>query len=72
MRKFAIEARDIKKTYITTRGVFRGEHVERTALQGAGLLAGELAVGLVYAAIGCTLFIWLENRARRGGLQEAY
>jgi ABC-2 type transport system permease protein len=56
----------------------RGVQAARDAVAGgapgqvAGLLAGELAVGLVFAVIGYGLFIWLENRARRGGLQEAY
>jgi ABC-2 type transport system permease protein len=56
----------------------RGVQAARDAVAGgglgqvAGLLAGELAVGLVYAVIGYALFIWLENQARRGGLQEAY
>jgi hypothetical protein len=36
------------------------------------LLAGELAVGMAYAIAGYVLFRWLEERARRGGLQEAY
>lgn len=40
--------------------------------QVAGLLAGEMAIGLMYAVIGYSLFRWLEHQARRGGLQEAY
>lgn len=56
----------------------RGVEAARRAAAGAslpavsGLLAGELAIGLVYAALGYALFRWLENAARRGGLQEAY
>jgi ABC-2 type transport system permease protein len=56
----------------------RGVEAAREAAAGAslvhvsGLLAGELAVGAVYAALGFALFRWLENQARRGGLQEAY
>jgi ABC-2 type transport system permease protein len=56
----------------------RGIEAARLAANGAsltsvsGLLAGELAVGLVYAALGYALFRLLEERARRGGLQEAY
>ena len=56
----------------------RGVEAARQAAAGAslaqvsGLLAGELAIGLVYAAAGYALFRWLENRARHGGLQEAY
>lgn len=56
----------------------RGVQAARLAAAGApfsaisGLLAGELAVGLVYAALGYALFRWLENQARHGGLQEAY
>ena len=37
MRISAIQAEDLKKTYTTTRGVFRREHVERAALQGVDL-----------------------------------
>ena len=56
----------------------RGVEAAREAAAGAslahvsGLIAGELAVGAVYAALGFGLFRVLENRARRGGLQEAY
>ncbi len=56
----------------------RGVEAAREAAAGAsigqvsGLLAGELMVGVVYAVIGYALFRWLENEARRGGLQEAY
>lgn len=56
----------------------RGVEAAREAAAGAsfghvlGLLAGELAVGAAYAALGYGLFRWLENQARRGGLQEAY
>jgi ABC-2 type transport system permease protein len=56
----------------------RGVMAARQAVAGAGLsqvsglLAGELAIGLVYAMIGYAMFRWLEHRARRGGLQEAY
>ena len=67
-------ARLISEALPLTRGV----QAARDAVAGggphqvAGLLAGELAVGLVYAVIGYALFVWLENEARRGGLQEAY
>lgn len=56
----------------------RGVEAAREAAAGAslanvsGLLAGELLVGVVYAAIGYALFRLLENQARHGGLQEAY
>ena len=56
----------------------RGVQAARDAAAGAslghvsGLLAGELAVGLVWATAGYLLFRWLESFARRGGLQEAY
>lgn len=56
----------------------RGVQAARDVVSGAGLtrvaplLGGELLVGLVYATIGYALFRWLENYARRGGLQEAY
>ena len=56
----------------------RGVEAARMAAAGAsfsdvsGLLAGELTIGVVYAAIGYALFRWLESRARNGGLQEAY
>ena len=56
----------------------RGVQAARAAAAGASLtqvsalLVGELLVGAVYVAIGFTLFRWLENQARRGGLQEAF
>jgi ABC-2 type transport system permease protein len=56
----------------------RGVQAARDVVAGAGaphifgLLAGELAVGLIYAGIGYVLFRWLENQSRRGGLQEAF
>ena len=56
----------------------RGVQAAREAVAGAslgqvsGLLAGELGIGLIYAVIGYALFRWLEQQARRGGLQEAY
>ncbi|MGH7764503.1 MAG: ABC transporter ATP-binding protein, partial [Candidatus Dormibacteraceae bacterium] len=40
MNDAAIQAVDLKKTYITTRGVIRRERVERAALQGANLSIG--------------------------------
>jgi ABC-2 type transport system permease protein len=57
-----------------TRGVQAARQVVAGAdlSQISGLLAGELAVGLIYAGIGYLLFRWLENQSRRGGLQEAY
>src|SRR5712692_3907894 len=56
----------------------RGVEAAREAAAGAslahvsGLLAGELLVGMVYAAVGYALFRLLENQARHGGLQEAF
>ncbi|MFI5282303.1 MAG: ABC transporter permease [Candidatus Dormibacterales bacterium] len=56
----------------------RGVEAARQAAAGAslehvgGLLAGELAVGAVYALAGYVLFRFFENYSRRGGLQEAY
>jgi ABC-2 type transport system permease protein len=57
-----------------TRGVQAAREVVSGAelSQVSGLLAGELAVGLIYALIGYAMFRWLEHQARRGGLQEAY
>jgi len=57
-----------------TRGVQAAREVGSGAAlaQVSGLLAGELAVGLIYALVGYALFAWLEHQARRGGLQEAY
>ncbi len=49
MHTFAIQAKDLKKTYITTRGVFRREHVERTALQGVDF---DIAGGELFALLG--------------------
>ena len=37
MRNLAIHAENLAKTYVTTRGVFRRERVERIALQGVDL-----------------------------------
>lgn len=45
----AIQAEDLEKTYITTRGVFRREHVERTALQGVHLDIGR---GELFGSLG--------------------
>jgi ABC-2 type transport system permease protein len=56
----------------------RGVQAARAAVTGAdfahvaGLLAGELLVGAIYAGLGYALFRFLEGWARRGGLQEAY
>lgn len=56
----------------------RGVQAAREAAAGAslgqvsGLLAGELAIGFAWAFGGYLLFRYLENYARRGGLQEAY
>jgi ABC-2 type transport system permease protein len=56
----------------------RGVEAAREAATGAslthiaGLLAGELVVGVLYALAGYALFRILEAYARRGGLQEAY
>jgi ABC-2 type transport system permease protein len=56
----------------------RGVEAARQAVAGAsfgdvaGLLAGEIAVGLAYAFVGYLLFRAFEGYARRGGLQDAY
>ena len=56
----------------------RGVEAAREAVAGAsfgqvaGLLGGELLVGLAWALAGYALFATLEGWARRGGLQEAY
>ena len=57
-----------------TRGVMAAREAVAGAAFGqvAGLLAGELLVGAVYAGLGYALFRLLEGWARRGGLQEAY
>jgi ABC-2 type transport system permease protein len=57
-----------------TRGVQAAREAAAGASLGqvAGLLAGEVAVGIAWALAGYALFRYLENYARRGGLQEAY
>jgi ABC-2 type transport system permease protein len=56
----------------------RGVEAAREAASGAsfgqvaGLLGGELLVGVLWALGGYVLFRALESWARRGGLQEAY
>ena len=56
----------------------RGVEAAREAAAGAalphvaGLLIGEVAVGVIWALAGYALFRALESWARRGGLQEAY
>jgi ABC-2 type transport system permease protein len=56
----------------------RGVEAARQAVAGAslgdvaGLLAGEIAVGVAYAFVGYLLFRAFEGYARRGGLQDAY
>jgi len=56
----------------------RGVEAARRAVAGAslgdvaGLLAGEIAVGVAYAFVGYLLFRAFEGYARRGGLQDAY
>jgi ABC-2 type transport system permease protein len=56
----------------------RGIEAAREAVAGAsfghvaGLLAGEIAVGVIYAFVGYLLFRAFEGYARRGGLQDAY
>jgi len=57
-----------------TRGVEAARDAATGASLGhvAGLLAGELAVGVLWALGGYMLFRALESWARRGGLQEAY
>ncbi len=57
-----------------TRGVEAAREAAAGASLGhvAGLLAGELLVGVLWAFAGYALFRALEGWARRGGLQEAY
>ena len=56
----------------------RGVEAAREAASGASLshvsslLAGEVAVGVIYASAGYFLFRLFEAYSRRGGLQEAY
>ncbi len=45
----AVEARALRKTYVTTRGVFRREKVERTALRGVDLA---IARGELFGLLG--------------------
>jgi len=45
----AIEARQLRKTYTTTRGVFRRERVERAALRGVNL---KIAPGELFGLLG--------------------
>jgi ABC-2 type transport system permease protein len=57
-----------------TRGVEAAREAAAGAPLGhlAGLLGGELLVGILWALGGYVLFAALEGWARRGGLQEAY
>ena len=57
-----------------TRGVEAAREAAAGASFGhvAGLLAGEIVVGMVYAFVGYLLFRAFEGYARRGGLQDAY
>ena len=57
-----------------TRGVeaAREAAAGATFSQVAGLLAGEVAVGVIYAFLGYFVFRLFEGYARRGGLQDAY
>lgn len=56
----------------------RGVEAAREASAGAaltqvgGLITGEIVVGAIYAIGGYALFRLLEERSRRGGMQEAY
>jgi ABC-2 type transport system permease protein len=58
--------------------LMRGIRSARLLVHGASLaevgplLAGELAVGLVYALVGFALFSWFEAQARRRGTLEAF
>ncbi len=57
-----------------TRGVEAAREAAAGASFGqvAGLLAGEVAVGVVYAFLGYLVFRLFEGYARRDGLQDAY
>ncbi len=57
-----------------TRGIEAAREAAAGASVGdvAGLLAGEIVVGVVYAFLGYLLFRAFEAYARRGGLQDAY
>lgn len=55
----------------------RGADAARLAIAGGGpglggLLAGELAVGLIWLTIGYGLFLWLERKARVYGTLDLY
>lgn len=56
----------------------RGIQSARMLVRGASLadvwplLAGELAVGLIYALVGFVLFSWFESQARHRGTLEAF
>ncbi len=58
--------------------LMRGIRSARLLVHGASLaevgplLAGELAVGPVYALVGFALFSWFEAQARRRGTLEAF
>jgi ABC-2 type transport system permease protein len=57
-----------------TRGIQAARMLVRGAAFGevAPLLAGELAIGLLYGLAGFVLFRWFENHARRRGTLEAF
>lgn len=57
-----------------TRGIAAARLLVRGAdlIDVAPLLAGELAVGMIYALLGFALFSWFEAQAKRRGTLEAF